>query len=78
MNEDGRLTMDRPHPAAKPDPAPQPPSVEESSTASYRGVELAPKTLESLVTWDVCGHARGERDRLDLAYRRSKDVEGGY
>ena len=34
--------------------------------ANYRGVELAPHTLESLVTWDVSGHAQRERDRMTL------------
>ena len=78
MNEYGRLTMDRADSAAKPDRASGPPRVEDSSTAHYRGVELAPKTLESLVTWDVCGYAWRERDRLDLAYRRANVVQGGY
>ena len=44
----------------------------------YRGVELAPKTLESLVTWDVSGHAQCERDRLSSVYRNRKKTQGGY
>ena len=35
----------------------------------YRGIELAPTTLDSLVTWDVSGHARREQDRLHSAHR---------
>lgn len=30
----------------------------------YQGVELAPMTLDSLVTWDVSVHAQREKDRL--------------
>jgi len=41
------------------------------------GVELAPKTVESLVTWDVSGHAQCEKDRLAFAYR-SRRTWGGY
>jgi hypothetical protein len=41
------------------------------------GVELAPKTVESLVTWDVSGHAQCEKDRLSFAYR-SRRTWGGY
>ena len=44
----------------------------------YRGVELAPKTLESLVTWDVSGHAQCERDRLSSCYRNRRKMQGGY
>jgi hypothetical protein len=44
----------------------------------YRGVELAPKTLESLLTWDVSGHAQRERDRLSSVYRNRKKTQGGY
>ena len=35
----------------------------------YRGIELAPTTLESLVTWDVAGRAQRERDRLHCNYQ---------
>jgi hypothetical protein len=35
----------------------------------YRGIELAPTTLESLATWDVSGHAQRERERLHDACR---------
>jgi hypothetical protein len=40
------------------------PGPKEFATDNYRGVDLAPNTLESLVTWDVSGHAQRERDRL--------------
>jgi hypothetical protein len=43
-----------------------------------RGVELAPKTLESLVTWDVSGHAQCEKDRMNSLYRRRGAMQGGY
>jgi len=44
-----------------------------------RGVELAPKTLESLVTWDVSGHAQCEKDRMNSLYlHRRAAVQGGY
>jgi hypothetical protein len=43
----------------------------------YRGIELGPTTLESLVTWDVSGHARREQDRLSSAYRILAG-HGGY
>jgi hypothetical protein len=51
---------------------------EESAMEYYRGVELAPRTLESLVTWDVCGYAQREQDRLNSAKRISKHFKGGY
>jgi hypothetical protein len=51
---------------------------DEIPTEYYDGVELAPHTLESLVTWDVCGHARREQDRLTAAYRAPKGTQGGY
>ena len=44
-----------------------------------RGVELAPKTLESLVTWDVSGHAQCEKDRMNGFYHyRRGAMHGGY
>ena len=43
-----------------------------------RGVELAPKTLESLVTWDVSGHAQCEIDRMSALYRHRGPMRGGY
>ena len=46
--------------------------------ANYRGVELGPHTLESLVTWDVSGHAQRERERMTPAYRAPKVVHGVY
>lgn len=42
------------------------------------GLEIAPKTVESLVTWDVSGHAQCEKDRLSFAYRSSIKTRGGY
>lgn len=36
----------------------------------YEGVDLAPVTLESLVTWDVSGHARRDQERLSSAAAR--------
>jgi hypothetical protein len=45
---------------------------------SYRGVDLAPSTLDSLVTWDVSGHARREQDRLSSAQRNLSRTRGGY
>jgi hypothetical protein len=44
-----------------------------------RGVELAPKTLESLVTWDVSGHAQCEKDRMNSFYHHRRGaMPGGY
>ncbi len=42
---------------------------DEAALDPYRGIELAPTTLDSLVTWDVSGHARREQDRLHSAHR---------
>lgn len=49
------------------------PGPKEIATDNYRGVDLAPSTLESLVTWDVSGHAQRERDRLNAG-----TMPGGY
>lgn len=46
--------------------------------ASYDGVDLAPKTLDSLVTWDVSGHARREQDRWSSVQRIIDRTRGGY
>jgi hypothetical protein len=46
--------------------------------AWYRGVDLAPSTLDTLVTWDVSNHAQRERDRLSSAARAPEAVKGGY
>jgi hypothetical protein len=43
----------------------------------YEGVDLAPRTLDSLVTWDVSGHARREQDRLSVRRLFGK-TRGGY
>jgi hypothetical protein len=50
----------------------------EDWSSAYHGVELAPQTLESLMTWDVSQYARREQDRLALAYRRPRTEQGGY
>jgi hypothetical protein len=57
--------------------APRELDPEEITSDCYQGVELAPCTLESLVTWDVSGHAQRERDRLNAAQRTTR-VENGY
>jgi hypothetical protein len=49
----------------------------EEMPIEYYGLELKPKTLESLVTWDVSGHAQCEKDRLNSAYR-NRHTRGGY
>jgi hypothetical protein len=41
----------------------------ESGLDPYHGIELAPTTLDSLVTWDVSVHARREQDRLHSTHR---------
>ena len=64
--------------ASPPPDAPAPRLRDEIPAEYYDGVELAPHTLESLVTWDVCGHARREQDRLTAAYRAPKGTQGGY
>jgi hypothetical protein len=46
--------------------------------AWYRGVDLAPTTLDTLVTWDVSNHAQRERERLSFAARAPDAVKGGY
>lgn len=68
--------MNRTDATSKPDPAPGRPLA--VPPEYYDGVELAPSTLESLVTWDVCGHARREQDRLNASYRPPKTTHGGY
>jgi hypothetical protein len=50
----------------------------EEMPIEYYGLELGPKTLESLVTWDVSGHAQCEKDRLSSAYRSKRVTRGGY
>jgi hypothetical protein len=42
------------------------------------GVEIPPRTVESLVTWDVSGHAQCEKDRLSFVYRSRIKTRGGY
>lgn len=36
----------------------------------YEGVDLTPTTLDSLVTWDVSGHARRDQERIRSAASR--------
>ena len=43
---------------------------DELAPDSYEGVDLAPTTLESLVTWDVSAHARRDQERLSSAAAR--------
>ena len=50
----------------------------EEMPIEYYGLDLSPKTLESLVTWDVSGHAQCEKDRLNTAYRSRRVTRGGY
>jgi hypothetical protein len=50
----------------------------EEMPIEYYGIELSPKTLESLVTWDVSGHAQCEKDRLSSIYRTKRTTRGGY
>ena len=70
--------MDRARTPSKPHETSRRLGPEEIAMANYQGVELAPHTLESIVTWDVCGHAQRERDRMTPACRSSKVVQGGY
>ncbi len=44
----------------------------------HRGVELAPNVPESLVTWDVSGHAQCEKERMNSAWRTRTAVHHGY
>jgi hypothetical protein len=44
----------------------------------HQRVELAPMTLESLVTWDVSGHAQCEKDRLYSVCRGRRAMRAGY
>ena len=73
-----RMNMDRPRALSKPAKPSRRRGPEEIAMANYHGVEFAPHTLESLVTWDVSGHAQRERDRMTSAYRIPKAVQGGY
>ena len=43
---------------------------DELAPDSYEGVNLAPTTLESLVTWDVSLHARRDQERVSSAAAR--------
>jgi hypothetical protein len=50
----------------------------EEMPIEYYGIELSPKTVESLVTWDVSGHAQCEKERLSSMYRTKRSTRGGY
>ena len=50
----------------------------EEMPIEYYGIELSPKTVESLVTWDVSGHAQCEKERLALICRTKRSTRGGY
>lgn len=70
--------MDKAEAAWKPGQGTRRSRLEDITTAHYLGIELAPKTLESLVTWDVSSYARREQDRLALALRHARKEQGGY
>jgi hypothetical protein len=55
-------------------------AAEDAAPNPYLGVELAPMTVESLVTWDVSGHAQCEKNRLNSLWRsrRAGTMRGGY
>ena len=44
----------------------------------YYGIELSPKSVESLVTWDVSGHAQCEKERLSSIFLTKRTTRGGY
>ncbi len=50
----------------------------EEMPIEYYGIEPSPKTVESLVTWDVSGHAQCEKERLSSIYRTKRSTRGGY
>ena len=56
----------------------RPVGPEEPAPDYYQRVELAPITLESLVTWDVSGQAQCEKDRLYSVCRGRRATRGGY
>lgn len=51
---------------------------EDSAAECYRRVDLAPSTLDTLVTWDVSVHARREQDRLSAMCRMPRSIQVGY
>jgi hypothetical protein len=52
--------------------------AEETASAYHHDVQLAPNIPESLVTWDVSGHAQCEKDRMNSAYRVRGAMHRGY
>jgi hypothetical protein len=65
---------------SKPDETSRRLAAEDAAPNPYLGVELAPLTVESLVTWDVSGHAQCEKNRLNSLWRgrRAGTMRGGY
>ncbi|RPI59429.1 MAG: hypothetical protein EHM50_09210 [Lysobacterales bacterium] len=57
---------------------PSRPGSDETATDYHGGVELAPSVPESLVTWDVSGHAQCEKDRMNAACRTRGAMHHGY
>lgn len=53
-------------------------SSEDNAAECFRRVDMAPSTLDTLVTWDVSSHARREQDRLSAACRAPGTIQGGY
>jgi hypothetical protein len=51
---------------------------DETAIDYHRGVELAPSVPETLVTWDVSGHAQCEKDRMNSACRGRGAMQRGY
>ena len=51
---------------------------EETAVDYHQRVALASMTLESLVTWDVSGHAQCEKDRLYSLCRSRGAMQRGY
>ena len=70
--------MDRTHDPFARDETERRPDFDEIPPDYRRGVELAPKTIESLVTWDVSGHAQCEKDRMNAFCRRRGAMQAGY
>jgi hypothetical protein len=63
---------------SKPGERRRPPAPPGNTVDVYEGIDLAPRTLESLVTWDVSGHAQREQDRMTSTYRTAGRAPGGY
>jgi hypothetical protein len=70
--------MNRTHTFLKPREFPRRLASEDNAAECYRRVDLAPSTLETLVTWDVSVHARREQDRLSAMCRMPGTIQVGY